>query len=112
MQTDTDRKIILDFLSQLQSDVVRASHLISSSSVTTKTGIKGDSTILMINRMLSSLIDLRNTNRLLRLLVENKLYRLTVWDNPTNDIGRGTDHLCTLERETLDVRSITFCVLM
>lgn len=61
--------------------------------------------------MLSSLIDLRNTNRLLRLLVENELYRLTVWDNPTNDIGRGTDHLCTFERETLDVRCTTFCSL-
>lgn len=48
-------------------------------------------------------VDFKSANRLLRLLVDNELFRLNVWDNPANDLKRNTDHICALEREMLDV---------
>ncbi|KAI5120463.1 hypothetical protein M0805_006483 [Coniferiporia weirii] len=82
VQIEADIRILSDFLLLLQSDVVKGSYAISSSSYVTKTS----------NR------DLRSANRLLRLLVENEIFRLTVWDNPSNDIKRGVDHAGLIER--------------
>jgi hypothetical protein len=39
----------------------------------------------------------------LRLLVENEMYRLSVWDNPINDTRRRTDYLPATERTMSEV---------
>ena len=41
---------------------------------------------------------LKDLNILLRLLVDNEIFRLTVWTNPTNDAKRGVDHFGTVEK--------------
>lgn len=46
---------------------------------------------------------LKNHALPLRLLVENEIFRLSVWTNPSNDFKRGTDHMSTLEKTMLDV---------
>jgi hypothetical protein len=46
---------------------------------------------------------LRSINLPLRLLVENEIFRLTVWSNPINDARRGTDHIGTTERTMTEV---------
>lgn len=46
---------------------------------------------------------LKNIILPLRLLVENEVFRLTVWTNPANDPKRGMDHVCQLEKTMLDV---------
>ncbi len=42
----------------------------------------------------------------LKLLVENELYRLSVWANPMYDSKRGLDYATTLERSKTDVSFI------
>lgn len=42
-------------------------------------------------------------NRLLRLFVENEILRLTVWDNPTNDLKRRSDPAGLLESAVAEV---------
>lgn len=39
----------------------------------------------------------------LRLLVDNEIFRLTVWTNPSNDFKRGADHVSTAEKVMTDV---------
>lgn len=46
---------------------------------------------------------MKGANRLLRLLVENEIFRLTVWDNPSNDVKRGLDPIGSMERVMVDV---------
>lgn len=46
---------------------------------------------------------LKNLSLPLRLLVENEVFRLTVWTNPANDAKRGMDHVSALEKTMLDV---------
>lgn len=41
--------------------------------------------------------------QVLRLLVENEILRLNVWNNPTNDPKRGVDSTGTVERTMTDV---------
>ena len=41
--------------------------------------------------------------QVLRLLVENEILRLDVWNNPTNDPKRGVDNTGTIERAMTDV---------
>lgn len=41
--------------------------------------------------------------QVLRLLVENEILRLNVWNNPTNDPKRGVDISGTVERAMVDV---------
>ena len=47
-------------------------------------------------------------NQLLRLLVDNELHRLAVWDNPANDVKRGIDHFGQAERGMVEVLVIVF----
>jgi len=57
---------------------------------------------------------LKSINFPLRLLVENEIFRLTVWANPINDAKRGTDHVGTTERTMLEVSgdfSVSYAVL-
>ncbi len=59
---------------------------------------------------------LKNITLPLRLLVENEVFRLTVWTNPANDPKRGLDHVCQLEKTMLDVSHLqsilNSCLLM
>jgi len=41
--------------------------------------------------------------QVLRLLVENEILRLNVWNNPTNDPKRGVDNIGTVEKTMTDV---------
>ena len=41
--------------------------------------------------------------QVLRLLVENEILRLNVWNNPTNDPKRGVDNIGTAEKMMTDV---------
>ena len=41
--------------------------------------------------------------QVLRLLVENEILRLNVWNNPTNDPKRGVDNIGTIEKTMTDV---------
>ncbi|KAH8117021.1 hypothetical protein DFH11DRAFT_1687803 [Phellopilus nigrolimitatus] len=86
VQIEADIKILADFLTLLQTDSVRGSHIVSSSTFPTKTSTQ----------------DLKGANRLLRLLVENEIFRLTVWDNPSNDVKRGVDHVGLMEKGMVD----------
>ncbi len=46
---------------------------------------------------------LKNLSLPLKLLVENEVFRLTVWGNPVNDANRGQDHVSAVEKTMLDV---------
>lgn len=43
---------------------------------------------------------------MLRLLVENEILRLNVWNNPANDPKRGADNVGTVEKSMTDVSSV------
>ena len=45
---------------------------------------------------------LKNHALPLRLLVENEIFRLSVWNNPTNDLKRGVDPACVTEKAIVD----------
>ena len=49
---------------------------------------------------------MKNENVPLRLLVENEVFRLSVWTNPSNDPKRGTDHVGTVEKVMMDVSRV------
>ena len=42
----------------------------------------------------------------LQLLLENEMYRLSIWDNPVNEARRGTDYVPHTERSMVDVRAL------
>lgn len=44
--------------------------------------------------------------QVLRLLVENEILRLNVWNNPTNDPKRGVDSIGIVEKTMLDVSTL------
>lgn len=50
---------------------------------------------------------LKHRNQLLRVLVEDEIYRVGVWANPMNDAKRGTDHVVTTDRSMTEVRSVS-----
>ncbi|KAG6376278.1 hypothetical protein JVT61DRAFT_2256 [Boletus reticuloceps] len=87
VQVTADIRILSEFIGHLQTDSSRA--LLSSSSLPPTQSITKNT--LYATR-------LKNINHPLRLLVENEIYRLTVWANPTNDANKGHDHPGTLER--------------
>ncbi|KAG5638985.1 hypothetical protein H0H81_008206 [Sphagnurus paluster] len=87
VQVDADIKVLAEFLSCLQTDVIRGRSEISSLSVP-------------LSRDYSN--RLRNINLPLRLLTENEMFRLGVWANPTNDPKRGIDHIGTVAATMLD----------
>ncbi|KAJ6618823.1 hypothetical protein B0H10DRAFT_2217316 [Mycena sp. CBHHK59/15] len=81
VQVDADIKVVSEFLSYLQTDTVRGSLAISSLSPAQSASRSSEYTS-----------KLRSLNHPLKLLVENEIFRLGVWANPTNDPKRGTDH--------------------
>ncbi|KAI0345278.1 atypical/PIKK/PI4K protein kinase [Trametopsis cervina] len=90
-QIDADIKVLSEFLSYLQSDSIRGFADISSFSTTQTTG--GASYYRSI---------LKDNNAPLRLLVENEIFRLSVWTNPLNDPKRGADYGGAVERLMTD----------
>ena len=44
--------------------------------------------------------------QVLRLLIENEILRLNVWNNPTNDPKRGADNIGTVEKTVTDVNRL------
>ncbi|KIK92048.1 hypothetical protein PAXRUDRAFT_830328 [Paxillus rubicundulus Ve08.2h10] len=91
VQLDADVKVLSEFLGHLQTDTVRC--LVSLSSLSpTQTTAKNSPCISR----------LKSINHPLRLLVENEIYRLTVWANPSNDVRRGHDHHGTVEQSMLE----------
>ena len=47
-----------------------------------------------------------NMAQALRLLVENEILRLNVWNNPTNDRKHGTNNIGTVEKTMTDVNRL------
>ncbi|EKM55298.1 uncharacterized protein PHACADRAFT_255820 [Phanerochaete carnosa HHB-10118-sp] len=91
VQIDTDIKVLSEFLLYLQADNVRGIASISSLSP-----VQAASRSSYYKNLL------KNQNAPLRLLIENEMFRLTVWANPTNDSKRGGDHVGTVERVMMD----------
>jgi hypothetical protein len=50
----------------------------------------------------------QSTAQVLRLLVENEIFRLNVWNNPANDLKRGVDNIGTVEKYMTDVGCVLF----
>ncbi|CAK5277296.1 unnamed protein product [Mycena citricolor] len=82
VQVDADIKVVSEFLSCLQTDAVKGTAVISSLSPTQASSRS--------SQYISKMSALKHP---LKLLVENEIYRLTVWANPTNDPKRGSDHV-------------------
>ncbi|EGO21128.1 hypothetical protein SERLADRAFT_452259 [Serpula lacrymans var. lacrymans S7.9] len=91
VQIDADIKVLSEFLSYLQSDLVRGTVTLSSLSPAQS----ASRTSAYVSR-------LKNINQPLRLLVENEIFKLTVWANPSSDAKRGTDPSGTVERSILE----------
>ncbi|KAJ8594622.1 hypothetical protein M405DRAFT_469254 [Rhizopogon salebrosus TDB-379] len=91
VQIDADIKVLSEFLGHLQVDSIR-SRLSLSSLPPHQSASK---IFLYVAR-------LRNINQPLRLLVENEIFRLTVWANPSNDPKRGNDQHGLMERGMLE----------
>ena len=49
-------------------------------------------------------VRMRSLNLPLRLLTENEIFRLSVWNNPTNETSRGSDLVGNTERTLLEAR--------
>ncbi|THH29581.1 hypothetical protein EUX98_g4604 [Antrodiella citrinella] len=90
VQIDADIKLLSEFLSYLQADAVRGFPAISSIA-------SGQA-----NRASHYTSALKTLNIPVRLLVDNEIYRLTVWTNPTSDAKRGVDHFGTIEKTMTD----------
>ncbi|KAF8969865.1 hypothetical protein BDZ97DRAFT_1937223 [Flammula alnicola] len=89
VQVDADIKVLSEFLSYLQSDSVRGPPAISSLSPARLTAT------YYAERM-------RSLNLPLRLLIENEIFRMSVWGNPTNDTKKGGDLVGSTERTLLE----------
>ncbi|KAE9409758.1 hypothetical protein BT96DRAFT_962286 [Gymnopus androsaceus JB14] len=82
VQVDADIKVVSEFLSYLEADSIRNALTVSSLAPSQ-----------FAARASYYASRLRDVNHPLRLLVENEIFRLNVWANPTNDPKRGTDHV-------------------
>ncbi|KAH9852668.1 atypical/PIKK/PI4K protein kinase [Lenzites betulinus] len=91
VQVDADIKLLSEFLSYLQADTIRGYPAISSLAPAHAP-----------SQPSQYIAALKNLIPPLRLLVENEVFRLTVWINPANDPKRGADHICQLEKTMLD----------
>ncbi|KAI0275884.1 atypical/PIKK/PI4K protein kinase [Russula aff. rugulosa BPL654] len=92
LQMDADSKLLTEFLTVLQKDTARLAHEVSS---------LGHMQAASLNSTYVS--RLKSHSVPLKLLVENELYRLSVWANPMNDSKRGVDYSTNLERNMTDI---------
>ncbi|KAG2132611.1 hypothetical protein BD769DRAFT_1666055 [Suillus cothurnatus] len=91
VQVDADIKVMSEFLVHLQGDSLR--NMSSLSSLTPHQSTSKTSQYAT---------RLKNINQPLRLLIENEIFRLTVWANPSNEAKRGSDLHSLLERNMLE----------
>ncbi|TRM58568.1 hypothetical protein BD626DRAFT_550606 [Schizophyllum amplum] len=91
VQLDADIKVLSEFLSYLQGDAIGP-----SSAVTSLAPSQLASRYNYYTKRLASI------GTPLKLLVENELFRLSVWANCTNDPKRGQDHVSSMERSLYD----------
>ncbi|KAJ8087995.1 phosphatidylinositol-4- kinase [Marasmius tenuissimus] len=89
VQLDADVRVLSEFLSCLQTDAIRSNLAISSLAPAQLT-----------SRNAYYAGRLKEMNHPLRLLVENELFRLSVWANPANDPKRGADHVSSVTEHT------------
>jgi len=109
VQLDADVKVLSEFLAYLQNDLIRAAYAVTSLSSSQSSG-RQNREFLLFHPIPSTkfrigsdhVSHLRSINTPLKLLVENEIYRLSVWTNPTNDPRRGVDQLGSTERQTTD----------
>lgn len=52
---------------------------------------------------------MRSLNLPLRLLIEDEIFRLSVWNNPINETSKGSDLVGNTERTLLEARLSTSC---
>jgi hypothetical protein len=102
IQIHTDVKLLSEFLSCLTNDVGRDNPSLSSLSPSPapRTLSFASKLIGLIERVER---ETQNMAQVLRLLVENEILRLNVWNNPTNDPKRGVDNVGTGEKTMTDV---------
>ncbi|KAI0046132.1 atypical/PIKK/PI4K protein kinase [Auriscalpium vulgare] len=91
VQMDADHRLLQEFLSVINLDTARLSHQISSLGPMQAASMNST----YVTRM-------KNMAVPLKLLLENEMYRLSVWANPINDLKRGPDYVPTVERTLLD----------
>ncbi|KAA1469432.1 atypical/PIKK/PI4K protein kinase [Dentipellis sp. KUC8613] len=91
LQMDADASLLTEFTFCLQHDVARLSHHTTSLSTAQASAMNT-----------SYIARLKNWSTPLKLLVENEMYRLSVWANPINDAKRGQDYVGSLERNMAD----------
>ncbi|TFY82561.1 hypothetical protein EWM64_g1445, partial [Hericium alpestre] len=84
LQMDADANLLSEFLSCIQNDSARLAHHIST-----------------------YVARLKNVSTPMRLLIENEMYRLSVWGNPVNDPKRGQDYVMALERTMVESSWVT-----
>lgn len=110
LQMDADSKLLTEFLSVLQQDTARLAHEVSSLGHVQATSMNSSRCTFFYSRyvnghifILAYVSRLKSHSVPLKLLVENELYRLSVWANPMNDSKRGLDYSTNLERSMTDV---------
>lgn len=103
-------KLLSEFLSCLSNDVARNN--LSLSSLSPRPVFRALSPASNI-RELTECIEggAQNTTQVLRLLVENEILRLNVWNNPVNDPKRGVDNIGTVEKSMTDVSRVVATLL-
>jgi phosphatidylinositol 4-kinase A len=112
LQMDTDSKLLTEFLSFLQADTARLALEVSSlgqAQATSMNSGKRTCPFSQVRSMNKCFLTSAYVSRLkshsvpLKLLVENELYRLSVWANPANDSKRVGDYATNQERFMTDV---------
>jgi len=95
-------KLLSEFLSCLTNDVGRDNPSLSSLSPS-----PAPRTLSFTSKLIRLTEHVErgalNIAQVLRLLVENEILRLNVWNNPTNDLKRGVDNIGTVEKTMTDV---------
>jgi len=105
IQIHTDVKLLSEFLSCLGNDVGRNNPPLSSLSPS-----PAPRTLSLVLEFMELTKHVergaQSLAQVLRLLVENEILRLNVWNNPTNDPKRGVDTIGTIEKTMTDVSSL------
>lgn len=98
-------KLLSEFLSCLTNDVGRNNPSLSSLSPS-----PAPRTLSLASELIRLTENIergaQDMTQVLRLLVENEILRLNVWNNPTNDPKRGVDSIGTIEKTMTDVSTL------
>ena len=107
VQVDADIKVLSEFLEYLQSDSVRGLPSISSLSLSRVSSTGGTTNFWKMSNQCfyNPLSDHAVRMHLpLRLLTKNEIFRLCVWNNPTNEVSKGSDLVGNTERTLFEAR--------